>query len=427
MKKLIKNYLYAGLIALMTASFVACQQSTSDSTLNNNSTNYPYEYNQPEEEAKSNFPFGYYRYYQADNNNTETVIQFKEDGTTHMFEYYWDNQTKCIGAQADNIFTFELVDDKLILHSTDRNDKTDRTAQWSIVDDKLQLKETDDIEYNNSLNGVLYTRVDPNINSDRYKGNGYDFTDYSERKVCGLNKYFSIYSPKYYQYYLYITKNNTSHYIFLSYNLNEDEHIQQELNKNILKYCLSEDYNAEYFYWDENDENANENGRVEGEGWYLEPHDSIHEEKISQNFDKATRTLTLYKTTKPTDNYNTNDDDNGGGNSGNESGSISASDFEDIEWKFSVNTGYSTAVTKAKFNNGSITVNPASGATRTASYSLSGNKMTINYSSYDATEFTISVSGDSLTLDGGNSTEALQILMTLFSNTSGTGKMTFTK
>ncbi len=329
MKKLIKNYVYAGLIALMVTSFVACAQATNDSNnpVNNNDNN---------ETQYAEFPKGKYKYKSAYYSMYIDEYNSLEDGwrknhlkqyidgwiidfDNYNFEDYYDRKN----------YDYEINGDEIKFKSYFLNG----IATWKIDGDNLLL-----IEKNIEIK-----------NESEYYGNLSDFKTYSSEatpdnkpQYCGLNEWFN-------------------------------------------GVCISA-----------------------GEIW------------ISPDYNSDTHTYTLHKVIE-----NTNSNENGGDN--DESGSISASDFEDIEWKFSVNTGYSTAVTKAKFNNGSITVNPASGATRTASYSLSGNKMTINYSSYDATEFTVSVSGDSLTLDGGNSTEALQILMTLFSNTSGTGKMTFTK
>lgn len=131
------------------------------------------------------------------------------------------------------------------------------------------------------------------------------------------------------------------------------------------------------------------------------------------------------------------DDDNGSGSGG----SIDASDFEGITWKYVHENVSSTTTQNVVFENGTITVktittsNNSNTSTtnreETASYELDGDKITITYSKYgyDTTaEFTISVEGNSLTLEGDDDDyDAISLLGTLFQNTSGTASITFTK
>ena len=131
-----------------------------------------------------------------------------------------------------------------------------------------------------------------------------------------------------------------------------------------------------------------------------------------------------------------------GNNSGSgESGSIDASDFEGITWKYAHENVSSTSTQNVVFENGTITVKTISTSNNsgtshqnreeTASYELDGDKITITYESgsYDVTaEYTISVDGNSLTLEGkDNDANAISVLGTLFQNTSGTASITFTK
>lgn len=131
------------------------------------------------------------------------------------------------------------------------------------------------------------------------------------------------------------------------------------------------------------------------------------------------------------------DDDNGSGSSG----SIDASEFEGYTWKYSKQGASATTTQNVVFENGTITVKTIttsnnSGTSHqnrqeTASYELDGDKITITYESgsYDVTaEYTISVDGNSLTLEGkDNDANAISVLGTLFQNTSGTASITFTK
>ena len=131
------------------------------------------------------------------------------------------------------------------------------------------------------------------------------------------------------------------------------------------------------------------------------------------------------------------DDDNGSGSSG----SIDASDFEGITWKYAHENVSSTTTQNVVFKNGTVTVttitksNNSSTTNKnreeTASYELDGDKITITYSKggYEmAADYTISVDGSTLSLEGDeNDTDDISLLMTLFQNTSGTASMTFTK
>lgn len=131
------------------------------------------------------------------------------------------------------------------------------------------------------------------------------------------------------------------------------------------------------------------------------------------------------------------DDDNGSGSSG----SIDASDFEGITWKYAHENVSSTTTQNVVFENGTITVTTVTESnnsgtthtnrTETASYELDGDKITITYSKggYEmAADYTISVDGSTLSLEGDeNDTDDISLLMTLFQNTSGTASMTFTK
>lgn len=402
MKKLIKNYLYAGLIALMTANFVACQQSTSDSTSNNETTNTDNTNNANEIETnKSNFPYGWYFYTGNDKTNenwdpmnypSKVYLNFKEDGTIEIARFQisqYSNQKKSYDYEPNNIahFTFSLSENKITIHNefkeytwSETTYKDPRIAQWELLDNSLILKETDDIEYNNSLDGW---------NRDA-------------RCYCGLATYFE----KMYDEARYIYTHTPN--VGYTKNLKENEYLQQESEHNILS-----------------------------EGW---TYDYCEEEKLSPDFDKNTRTLTLHKSQDPSIIYKKYkpgrswdkdyiNDDNGGGNSGNESGSISASDFENIEWEYK----YQNATETATFSNGTVTsktkyANGSYGShTREATYTLSGNKLKIKYSQYDEVSFTISLDNGQLVLDGGNDITAMQVLQTLFINASGTAKITFTK
>lgn len=67
----------------------------------------------------------------------------------------------------------------------------------------------------------------------------------------------------------------------------------------------------------------------------------------------------------------------------------------------------------------------------TVTYELDGDKIKITYSKYgyDTTaEYTISVEGNTLTLEGDdNDSDAISLLGTLFQNASVTASITFTK
>lgn len=132
------------------------------------------------------------------------------------------------------------------------------------------------------------------------------------------------------------------------------------------------------------------------------------------------------------------DDDSGSGNSG--SGSETDSAFEGITWKYAHENVSSTTTQNVVFENGTITVktittsNNSNTSTtnreETASYELDGDKITITYSKYgyDTTaEFAISVDGNTLTLESDDDDyDAISLLGTLFQNSDGTSKMSFT-
>ena len=131
------------------------------------------------------------------------------------------------------------------------------------------------------------------------------------------------------------------------------------------------------------------------------------------------------------------DDDNGSGSGG----SIDASEFEGYTWKYVHENVSSTTTQNVVFESGTITVktittsNNSNTSTtnreETASYELDGDKITITYSKYGyetTAEFTISVDGNTLTLEGkDNDSDAISLLGTLFQNASVTASITFTK
>ena len=122
-------------------------------------------------------------------------------------------------------------------------------------------------------------------------------------------------------------------------------------------------------------------------------------------------------------NTNKNYDDNNSSNSGN---SENVSGLENIEWIHSNgHTAYfsnGTLTSRTKYQNGIY-----GSGTKEAKYTLSGNTLKIKFSLLDEASFKISISDGKLTLDGGESVEAILLLGSLFVNSSGTAKMTFTK
>ena len=169
------------------------------------------------------------------------------------------------------------------------------------------------------------------------------------------------------------------------------------------------------------------------------------EETLTKSYDYAgiqEKSLALKKKSSGnsgsgSDDDDDDDDDNGSGSSG----SIDASEFEGYTWKYSKQGASATTTQNVVFENGTITVKTIttsnnSGTSHqnreeTASYELDGDKITITYESgsYDVTaEYTISVDGNSLTLEGkDNDANAISVLGTLFQNTSGTASITFKK
>ena len=167
------------------------------------------------------------------------------------------------------------------------------------------------------------------------------------------------------------------------------------------------------------------------------------EETLTKSYDYAgiqEKSLVLKKKSSGNSGSSDDDDDDDDNGSGS-SGSIDASDFEGITWKYAHENVSSTTTQNVVFENGTITVktittsNNSNTSTtnreETASYELDGDKITITYSKYGyetTAEFTISVEGNTLTLEGDdNDTDAISLLGTLFQNTSGTASITFTK
>ncbi len=162
-------------------------------------------------------------------------------------------------------------------------------------------------------------------------------------------------------------------------------------------------------------------------------------DQIWDHFFCSVYTISEYSVYKKNSGNDNNDDDNGNGN--DDSVSIDPSDFEGYTWKYAHENVSSTTTQNVVFENGTITVTTItesnnSGTTHTnreetASYELDGDKIKITYSKYgyDTTaEYTISVEGNTLTLEGDdNDTYALSLLATLFQNTSGTATISFTR
>ena len=158
-------------------------------------------------------------------------------------------------------------------------------------------------------------------------------------------------------------------------------------------------------------------------------------DQIWDHFFCSVYTISEHSVYKKNSDNNNNDDDNGNGN--DDSVSIDPSDFEGYTWSYEHQNTGSKTTQNVVFEDGTVTVTTVttsnSGSTshqnrqETASYELDGNKITITYSGQSA-KFTISVDGNSLTLEGDDrDTSAISVLATLFQYATGSATMTLTR
>ena len=191
-------------------------------------------------------------------------------------------------------------------------------------------------------------------------------------------------------------------------------------------------YMESYYFKDEKARLINEYGKEN----CVELYETLREpeERIIQTLE-STQCETIYFEKVESNAGNADDDDDSGDDS------ISASDFEGYTWKYVHENVNSTTTQNIVFDNGTVTVTTITNSNssntsnqnrkETASYTFSGNKITITYSKagYNITaDFKVSIDGNSLTLNGEeNASNAISLLGTLFQYGSESGTMVITK
>ena len=411
---------------------------------------------------------------EGNENNSDKQKESKEQKKNRLYEqmlgsYKADSETRVID--------IDIKQDKLLIDGflgvTEVN-KEDFKLVEELPDDDLLFKE---------IKSCIYTY----FTDDEYYWNGeliepekrYDITYYKADSVFGNLDKTSVY-----EYNVAATRKTelkkepavcTKMTNALVYKLFYDAYIILFPDRNEI-ICISYSESKErigtyisitnyYYYWRTFLSNYGENG----EWTYTGSADSFSEENqelIKEYENKVQKDTQERKKVKETDSYELNDyflqekntcikvkdnttennkennnENNEGNNKENNGGdNIVPSGFEGYTWKYSHQNVSSTTTQNAVFKNGTITVTTItesnkSGTTNknreeTASYKLDDDKITITYSNagYDMTaDFTISVEGNTLTLEGEDDDyDAIALLGVLFQNDNGTSKMSFT-